>query len=405
MMKTVWNNWFRFPQPSVQQRTPSARWGTDFAAPPGHTRTPQARSGARPSVTIRAPSARWSSGATVAPAQAQTVQVEEVIEETPSTRTFVLASSDDVLRRYRAGQHLTIEVSIDGQACRRCYSLSTAPGAQRPAITVKRVDGGRVSNHLIDQVRPGQTLRVHGLAGAFTIVPDPARAAHHVMIGGGVGITPLISMIEAVLADEPRSRVTLLYGSRSEDEIIFHERLARLAGLHGERLQVVLALDHARARWPGLRGRLTGERVLEALGDRVRDAQFYVCGPAPMMDSVVSALGGAGVDRARIHLERFAYADAGTSAHPDQAYAMRFAGSGRTLRSKPGEPLLQTALQSGISLPYSCQMGGCGQCRIKTSAGSVVMDQPNCLSAAELDAGYILACCSYPSSDLVIENH
>ena len=124
-----------------------------------------------------------------------------------------------------------------------------------------------------------------------------------------------------------------------------------------------------------------------------------------MMDSVVSALAGIGIDRARIRQERFAYADAGAVRHPDQAFAVRFAGSARTVSSKPGEPLLQTALQAGVSLPYSCQMGGCGQCRVKASAGSVVMDQPNCLSAAEVEAGYILACCSYAASDLVVENH
>lgn len=93
------------------------------------------------------------------------------------------------------------------------------------------------------------------------------------------------------------------------------------------------------------------------------------------------------------------------AVHPDQPYAVRFEASGRTIRSEPGEPLLQTALRAGIELSHSCQMGGCGQCRVKALSGSVVMDEPNCLGSDEVEAGYILPCCSYPSSDLVIGTH
>lgn len=362
----------------------------------------RAHGAAVPPVSIRQPSARWGTRRQPHPAPAASVRVEEIVEETPSTRTIVFAPAGDALSSLHAGQHLTFEVPIDGVTYRRCYSLSSPPGAVRPAITVRRVEGGTVSNHLCGRLRVGETLRAHGPSGEFAVVPDAARATHYVMVAGGVGITPLISMLETVLAHEPKSRVTLLYGSRSEDDIIFHERIARLAGAHPDRLQVVLALDQARARWPGIKGPLTGERVLAALGTDTDDAEFYVCGPAAMMDSVVSALAGAGVSRERIHLERFAYADARTVEHPEQAFAVRFAASGRTLQSRPREPLLQTALEAGVDLAYSCQMGGCGQCRVKTAGGSVVMDQPNCLSPAEVEAGYILTCCAYPASDLVI---
>lgn len=404
LVRSVLNNWFGSTRPSVQQRSASARWHAGALTPAPAPLPVRAGAGARASVSIRKPSARWFAGpASGTAAAAPTVRVEQIIDETPTAKTVVLAPSDDALRNYRAGQHLTLEVSIDGTSFRRCYSFSTAPGAAQPAITVRRVEGGRVSGHLFETLRVGQTLKASGPSGGFTLVPDAQRRAHHVMIAGGVGITPLISMVEAVLAGEPLSRVTLLYGSRSEDDIIFHERLARLAEAHPQRLSVVLALDRARSRWPGIKGQLGGERVLEALGGAVDEAEFYVCGPAAMMDSVIGALTGAGVPPGRIHQERFTYADSARVAHPEGIYAVRFAASGRTLRSTPGEPLLQTATGAGIALPCSCQMGGCGQCRIKVASGEVVMDQPNCLSRAEIEAGYILSCCAYPASDLVIE--
>lgn len=399
--RSVLNNWFGATRRSVQRRNASARWHADAVTP---APAPLPAAAVARSVSSRKPNARWSAGpVSGSVAAAPTVRVEQIIDETPTAKSIVLAPLNHALRNYRAGQHLTLEVSIDGTSFRRCYSFSTPPGAVQPAITVRRVGGGRVSGHLFETLKVGQTLKVSGPSGSFTLVPDARRRAHHVMIAGGVGITPLISMVEAVLAEEPLSRVTLLYGSRSEDDIIFHERLARLAKAHAQRLNLVMALDAASPRWPGIKGQLGGERVLEALGGAVDEAEFYVCGPAAMMDSVIAALTAAGVPAGRIHQERFTYADSASIAHPEGVFTVRFAASGRSLHSKPGEPLLQTATDAGIALPYSCQMGGCGQCRLKLASGEVVMDQPNCLSRAEIETGYILSCCAYPASDLVIE--
>jgi ferredoxin-NADP reductase len=364
--------WFREPPPSFELRQASARWGT---------------------ATPRQPRLR--------------LQVAEVIQETPSTRTFVLAAADGgtASLAYRAGQHLTLVVEMGGTTHRRCYSFSSSPVAGgAPAITVKRMSDGTVSRHLHDQVRVGDTLTALEPTGEFTLATDPAAARHLVLVAGGVGITPLISIAETVLRAEPRSRITLLCGNRSEAEIVFRQRLEALARQFSPRLAVHHALDDAPAGWPGLHGALDGARVLAALGGAAADA-YYVCGPEPMMQSVCAALAEAGIPRGQVHTERFAYASAAATRIPDHAAEVTFAKSGRRVTVRAGQTLLQAGLEAGLDLPYSCTMGGCGACKVRRSDGSVVMSEPNCLSDAEREAGFVLACCSYADTPVVIESH
>jgi ferredoxin-NADP reductase len=358
-----------------------------------------------PTFELRSPSARWGQ-ARLRQAR-HTLRVAEVIRETPSTRTFVLESPDGGAPaiNYRAGQHLTLLVDAGGTTQRRCYSFSTSPLAGgRPAITVKRVADGTVSRHLHDNVRAGDTLVALDPTGDFTLDTDPAARRHVVLVAGGVGITPLASLAETVLRAEPGSRVTLLCGNRSEDEIVFRRRLEALMEQFAPRFTVQHALDTARAGWTGLQGPLDGARVLEALGDRGADA-YFVCGPEPMMQSVCGALEAAGVPRERVHTERFAYASSAGIRIPDHAARVTFASSGRQVTARAGQTLLQAGLEAGIELPFSCTMGGCGACKVHKREGTVVMSEPNCLSEAEREAGYVLACCAYAETDVVVENH
>ncbi len=169
-----------------------------------------------------------------------------------------------------------------------------------------------------------------------------------------------------------------------------------------QRLRLHLALDAPPAGWTGVAGRLDGARVLDILGTTDADL-FYVCGPEPMMASVTAALSGAGVPSECIRTERFAYATLETGALPVQAHDVLFAASGSRVRVQPGHTILEAALAAGVPLPSSCTMGGCGACKLHMREGSVVMRQPNCLSAREREEGYVLTCCAYPSRDVVIE--
>ncbi|MDQ1343182.1 MAG: Ferredoxin--NADP reductase [Pseudomonadota bacterium] len=358
-----------------------------------------------PTFELRQASARWGQ---VKPRTApRSLRVAEVIQETPSTRTFVLEPAGDGAPplAYQAGQHLTVIVEANGERHRRCYSFSSSPLAGgRPAITVKRMPDGLVSRHLHDRVRAGDALVVDEPIGNFTVETDPSSAREIVLVAGGVGITPLISMAETVLRAEPGSRVVLLCGNRSEDEIIFAQRIARLAADFAPRLMVRHALDAAPEGWAGLRGALDGALVLRALEGRAADA-YYVCGPEPMMRSVCEALTASGVSSDRIHTERFAYASAATTCIPDHSAEITFAGSGRRITAQAGQTVLQAGLDAGLDLPSSCTMGGCGACKLRKTAGTVVMSEPNCLTDNEREAGFILACCAYADTNVVIAGH
>ena len=370
-IRTVVRNWWGTPAPSFQLRKASERWG------------------------------RFASGK-----KRRTLRIAEVIRETPTTSTFVLEPLDREPLEYLPGQHLTLLIEIDGVAFRRCYSFSTSPASEnRPAITVKHIPDGRVSSFLAQNLGKAQTIRTAEPSGIFTLKVDPAAARHYVMIAGGVGITPLISMTESVLRAEPGSRVTLLFGNRSEDEIIFRARLESLASEFPGKLDVIHCLDTAPSTWTGATGQLGGAKVIELLGKVDGDAEYLVCGPGKMMESVTAALAGAGIASERIRLERFEYIAPGAVDRPTSSFQVRFAKSGAEIRTVPNEPLLKTALGAGVALDYSCQMGGCGACKVKTRGAKVVMDQPNCLTPQEVEEGYALACCSYPAGDVVVESH
>ena len=358
-----------------------------------------------PTFELRQASARW--GQPRPRAARRSLRVADVIQETPSTRTFVLEPPGDGTPplSFRAGQHLTVVVEANGTTHRRCYSFSTPPLAgARPAITVKRMPDGLVSRHLHDRIRAGDTLVVDEPTGGFTVDTDPSSARDIVLVAGGVGITPLMSIAETVLRAEPGSRVVLLCGNRSEDEIIFAQRIARLAAEFAPRLLVRHALDAASEGWTGLRGALDGPLVLQALEGRAADA-YYVCGPEPMMRSVCEVLAASGVASERIHTERFAYASAATTRIPAHAAEITFARSGRRITARAGQTILQAGLDAGLDLPSSCTMGGCGACKLHKTEGTVVMSEPNCLSDSEREAGYILACCAYADTNVVLADH
>ena len=195
----------------------------------------------------------------------------------------------------------------------------------------------------------------------------------------------------------------LICGNRSEEEVIFRDRISALESRYAPRLAVRHALDSAPAGWRGITGALDGARVLDAIGTAQADA-YYLCGPEAMMHGVCDALALAGVAPERIRTERFAYATVAKTL-PTRPAEVTFAASGRRVTAKPGQTILQASLEAGIDLPYSCTMGGCGACRVKKSGGEVVTSEPNCLTDRERDEGYVLACCSYADGNVTIENH
>lgn len=339
------------------------------------------------------------------------VHVAEVIGETPDARTFVLKEASGADLAFVPGQFLTVHVTIDGRVHKRAYSLSRAP-KRGAAITVKRIEGGLVSGHLVSSVKVGDTLSVLGPSGTF-VASAASVPRHLVCFAGGSGITPIASIVEHVLLTEPGTRVTLVYGNRSAADTIFRARLAQLSVEHAARFTLLHVLEApsegAIAGRPdeALVDRLFTERALDTRLPGETPPRYFLCGPRPMMDAVRRVLSRRGVDGERILEERFQSLGATTGARPLPATAvpvrLRKKGQELEISVAPGKTVLDAALGAGVALPFSCAMGGCAACACSVVSGQMQLDEPNCLTDAERAAGKTLTCVGHPLGPVTLE--
>jgi ring-1,2-phenylacetyl-CoA epoxidase subunit PaaE len=342
---------------------------------------------------------------------ARPVKVVKVVRETSDAVSIYLTEADGSALEFRPGQFLSVDVTVGGERLRRAYSLASAclPGVP-VHVTVKRIEHGRASNHLNDTVREGDELAVLGPSGNFTIEPRPVNERHLVMIAGGSGITPIMSILETVLRVEGGSRVTLIYGNRLWDGVIFRDRLDALCDEFGDRLLVDHVLERPPEGWSAGSGLLTGDVLqarLKALG--IQDdglVRYFLCGPTPMMEAAREVLRARGVDANRIAEERFTRPEQRSGqvgSDKTELVVISKAGYEHGIQVEPGQTILEAALAAGIDMPFSCAMGGCGACRVRRATGEIQMEEPNCLSRGEREQGYVLTCIGRPLTQSKIQ--
>lgn len=340
------------------------------------------------------------------------LRVREVIRETADAISVVLANPDGQPIHFRPGMFYTVVVNLDGREYRRAYSLSSAAHhGDQAVITVKRVSGGLVSNWLNDQLKAGDTLRVLGPSGNFTVTPDAAMARNLLLVAGGSGITPLMSITRTLLECEPLTRIHLFYGNRGLDDIIFRDALCMLEQEYDERLSVIHVLENPPEAWQGETGRLdraTFSRLLDGvLADNpLTELEVFTCGPEPVMQGVQDEVLARGLPAARFHQEKFtpAAGPADTAQFSAQPVKVRYNGQTWSATAAPGQTLLEAGLSAGAPMQFSCTLGGCGRCRVRVTEGSVDMPEPNCLMPEEKEQRYALSCiaraCSPVSFDI-----
>jgi ferredoxin-NADP reductase len=249
------------------------------------------------------------------------------------------------------------------------------------------------------RLRTGDRLALRGPSGSFHAEPQPPDEI--VLIAAGSGVTPMMSMIRTQLASRTgRDRITLLYSSRSEEEIIFADELAKLAKDNPDRLSVTHVLT-------GRDGRLDADRVhgwITGLSP-APDAHYYVCGPEPLMDAVQSVLTGLEVPDELVHSERYT-SGADTMVAATMPQEMTVEQDGHLVGTsvvEPGQTLLDAGLASGLPMPYSCTVGNCGECMVRLRSGDVAQNEPNCLTPQQKADGYVLACVSCPLSKVTLD--
>ncbi|MEO0332732.1 MAG: FAD-binding oxidoreductase, partial [Bacteroidota bacterium] len=239
------------------------------------------------------------------------LKVKEIIQETDEAVSIVFDQLDLV---YKPGQFLTFILDINGEEVRRSYSLCTSPFTNEyPAVTVKRVAEGKVSNYLNDTLQAGDVVEIQAPAGTFTTELKAEQSRHLVMFGGGSGITPLMSLLKSVLEKEPQSKVSLIYANRDEKAIIFREQLLQLQSNFPDRLYLAHVLERPSPDFASHSGLITSERVPELLAElpfSKVETEYFLCGPQGMMDNILQALSRLEVPPSAIHKESFVAAPA-----------------------------------------------------------------------------------------------
>ncbi len=358
----------------------------------------------------------------------------------PDTAEAVIVSFDvpPALREtfgFTQGQYLTLRTEIDGRDLRRSYSICAGVDDDQLRVGVRKVREGVFSNWINASLKPGDTIDVMAPQGRFFVPLDAARRRHHVGIAGGSGITPILSIMKTVLAREPRSRFTLIYGNRHLRSTMFKEELEDLKNRYMTRvnLQHVFSDDAGGAGAAPLNhGTMNRAKIGEFLASLLPAATIdhvYVCGPFRMNDEAEAALLAAGVPEERIHIERFGVASPSASAaasvavdavdavdavgavvhesRPGDAEQARIVivrdGLRREIEFRRDQPsILDAASAAGLEVPFSCTSGVCGTCRAKVVEGTVRMERNFALDKSEVAAGFVLTCQAHPTTERVV---
>ncbi len=306
---------------------------------------------------------------------------------------------------FAPGQSLTVKRGDD----RRSYSIC-APVGRPPRIGVREVPGGAVSSWLVRELRAGDEIDVQVPSGTFS--PDLAVPGHHVLVAAGSGITPMMSIAASVLAAHPESTVTLFYGNRRSDSVMFADDVADLKDSYPARMQLVHVLSREPQEVDLFNGRLDAAKLGELLAVTV-DVEsvdhWWLCGPFGMVTDALEVLTGLGVPRERVHRELF-YVEPEPPAEvhhmdappgPGAEVVVILDGRSTTVTVAPDTAILDAAQRVRPDLPFACKGGVCGTCRARVTSGEVRMRRNYALEQHEVDAGYVLTCQSLPTSEQV----
>jgi ring-1,2-phenylacetyl-CoA epoxidase subunit PaaE len=335
-------------------------------------------------------------------------------QETADSVSLAFAVPETLLEEfaYRPGQYLSVRAVIDGEECRRSYSICSGTDERELRIAVKKVESGRFSRFANDALAPGARLDVAAPEGRFTAEIGADR--HYAFFAAGSGITPVISIIRSALAANANARATLVYGNRTTASIMFRQALDDLKDRYLGRLAVFHILSRESQEIDLLNGRIDGERI--ALMARTivppKDVDaYFLCGPYGMIEEGRKSLIAAGVEPSRIKAELFSTDGAPRSAPAATPARIAREGEahvacvldGRTHRIEvpSGALIIEAAHDQNFEIPHSCRGGMCCTCRCKVMEGDVAMDVNYSLEPWELDAGYVLACQSRPLTPTV----
>ncbi len=362
---------------------------------------------------VLVPDHRDATGASAPPEGFHRLAVSDIDRLCDDAVAVTFAVPDELREHYafRPGQYLTLRCETESGEERRSYSIC-APADAAPRVGVRRVDTGLFSEWLVDRLQPGDEVEVGPPGGSFT--PDITAGTHHGLIAAGSGITPVLSIAASLLAAHEDTRVTLIYGNRRSDTVMFTEEIADLKNAYGPRVHLLHVLSREPTEADIFNGRLDEDRLrtlLDALVDVGDVDDWWLCGPLGMTEAASTVLTENGADRKRIHRELFYVDEPPPEVHRAEDDA-RFDGEGSdvtvvlngraTMLTLPrSQSVLDAAQKVRGDLPFACKGGVCGTCRAKVTDGQVDMRRNFALEDDEVDAGFVLTCQARPVSEAV----
>ncbi|EXA68596.1 2Fe-2S iron-sulfur cluster binding domain protein [Acinetobacter baumannii 348935] len=312
--------------------------------------------------------------------------------------------------QYQPGQHLTIRHLTEQEELRRCYSICS-DSDEDMSIAIKKIDQGQFSTWANENLKVGDVLEVMPPQGVFFQKAAKVGGKHYLGFAAGSGITPILSIVKAVLNRQQDATFTLVYGNRSWKQTMFSEQIMDLKDRFKERLQLINIFSRELNDSEIFNGRIDAEKLQQLFQAGLIPAETdhcFACGPEEMMNAIETVLPTLGIERNKIHTERF-----NTGAAP-KASAQQIESrteekvsiilDGRELIievSKQDDSILDAALRAGADLPYACKGGVCATCKCKVLQGEVEMAINYSLEEEEIQKGYVLSCQARPTTQNV----
>ncbi|KIC44426.1 NADH oxidase [Ruegeria sp. ANG-S4] len=344
----------------------------------------------------------------------ETLECVSVVPEVPNTASFTFRAPSGAMFAYHPGQFLTLEIPAPGQpggVVHRTYTISSSPSRPRSiTITAKAQADSIGTRWMLDNLQPGMRIKALGPAGLFTNAES--AAGKYLFISAGSGITPMMSMTTCMWDEGRALDVVFINCAKRPSEVIFRQRLEQMASrTHGLDLKFVVEEPDPYRPWTGYQGQFN-QLMLGLMAPDYLDREVYCCGPEPFMQAVRDALTGLGFDMDKYHQESFGAPVETEADQPelddvvpddDNNAEIHFASSGVTAKVAETETVLAAARSVGLNIPSGCTFGVCGTCKIRKTAGEVHMVHNGGISDDDIEAGYILACCSNPIGKVEVE--
>ncbi|SDG69993.1 FAD-binding oxidoreductase [Mucilaginibacter sp. P25] len=338
-----------------------------------------------------------------------TLQVVDIRQETSDTVTLCLKQPGLKKIKYLPGQYLTLAFKINGRKYNRPYSFSSAPGADpHLEVTIKRVPGGIVSNHINDFVKVGDQVEVLPPMGDFIFDETVISNDKHIILwGAGSGITPLISIAKYILHHKTGHKISLIYGNKNSESVIFGDKISELKKNHHQELKTWhfhSQLKISDSNPEVIEGRISPKKVLSVMKGELdlENTVHYICGPAGLKESVKEVLASLDVKSHQVFSEEFEVVlnPKDFENITTQVVQIKVGDTLSKVEVVKGKSILDAGLDAGLEIDYSCQTGSCLVCKAKLLAGEVKMPKP-AEEYEKLLPDECLLCCSYPVTDNV----